>query len=91
MYRVILEWLLGFRVQGDALRLAPCIPRHWPRFEITYRHGATPYSIVVQNPLGVCRGILTVKVDGQVLATKTDRLISLVDDGQAHRIEVVLG
>ncbi len=91
MYRVTLEWLLGFRVQGAALRLDPCIPSHWPRFEIAYRHGATPYSIVVENPLGVCRGVLSMKLDGKVLAPESGRLVSLVDDGQAHRIEVVLG
>ena len=91
LYRATVEWLLGFRVQGDALRLEPCIPRHWPRFEIAYRHGSTPYDIVVENPLGVCRGVLTMKLDGQVLAAKNGRLVSLVDDGQAHRIEVVLG
>jgi cyclic beta-1,2-glucan synthetase len=91
MYRVTLEWLLGFRVQGSALRLDPCIPRHWPRFEIAYRHGATPYDIVVENPLGVCCGVLTIKLDGHLLAAQTGRLVSLVDDGRAHRIEVVLG
>jgi cyclic beta-1,2-glucan synthetase len=91
MYRVTLEWLLGFRVQGAALRLDPCIPSHWPRFEIAYRHGATPYSIVVENPLGVCRGVLSMKLDGKVLAAESGRLVSLVDDRQAHRIEVVLG
>jgi cyclic beta-1,2-glucan synthetase len=91
MYRVTLEWLLGFRVQGAALRLDPCIPSQWPRFEIAYRHGATPYSIVVENPLGVCRGVLSMKLDGKVLPAQTGRLVSLVDDGQAHRIEVVLG
>jgi cyclic beta-1,2-glucan synthetase len=91
MYRATLEGLLGFRVQGDALRLDPCIPRHWPQFEIAYRHGATPYTIVVENPLGVCRGVLSMKLDGQAVATQTDRRISLVDDGQAHHIEVVLG
>ena len=91
MYRVTLEWLLGFRVQGNALRLDPCIPRHWPRFEIAYRHGATPYDIVVENPLGVSGGVLTIKLDGVVLGAKSGRLVSLVADGQPHRIEVVLG
>jgi len=28
MYRVSLEFPLGFRVQGANLRLDPCIPRH---------------------------------------------------------------
>jgi len=88
MYRVALEWLLGFRLQGDALLLDPCIPRHWPRFEIAYRHGSTPYDIVVENPLGVCRGVLTIKLDGQTLA---EQRVPLLDDGVTHRVQVVLG
>ena len=88
MYRVTLEWLLGFRLQGDALLLDPCIPRHWPRFEIAYRHGSTPYDIVVENPLGVCRGVLTIKLDGQTLA---EQRVPLLDDGVTHRVQVVLG
>ena len=91
LYRVSLEWLLGFQVQGDGLVLDPCIPRHWPRFEIAYRHGATRYDIVVENPLGVCRGILTTKLDGKVLTVQQTQPIALLDDGGAHRLEVVLG
>ena len=91
LYRVSLEWLLGFRVQGDGLVLDPCIPRNWPRFEIAYRHGATRYDIVVENPLGVCRGILTTKLDGKVLTVQQTQPIALLDDGGAHRLEVVLG
>jgi cellobiose phosphorylase len=91
LYRVSLEWLLGFRVQGDGLVLDPCIPRNWPRFEIAYRHGATRYDIVVENPLGVCRGILTTKLDGKVLTVEQTKPIALLDDGGAHRLEVVLG
>ncbi len=34
MYRAGLEWILGFRLQGAALLLDPCIPRAWPGFEI---------------------------------------------------------
>ena len=30
MYRVGLEWILGFRVQGKVLLLDPCIPKAWP-------------------------------------------------------------
>ena len=91
MYRVALEWLLGFRVQGDGLTLDPCIPRSWPRFEIAFRHGSTRYDILVENPLGVCRGILTTKLDGQVLPQEKTRPITLQDDGSAHRLEVILG
>ena len=31
LYRVGLETILGFRLEGDRLRLDPCIPAAWPR------------------------------------------------------------
>ena len=34
MYRAGLESILGLRLQGAFLLLAPCIPKHWPRFDI---------------------------------------------------------
>ena len=91
MYRVALEWLLGFRVRGANLVLAPCIPRGWPGFEITFRYGSARYDVVVENPLGVCGGALAIKLDGKILTAKREMLIRLVDDGATHRIQLVLG
>jgi len=39
------------------LLLAPCIPKHWPRFEIVFQYASTRYEIAVENPHGVSRGI----------------------------------
>jgi cyclic beta-1,2-glucan synthetase len=89
LYRAGLEWILGFRKQGSALRIDPCIPRDWKDFEISYRHGASVYRIRVENPKGVCRGVENIVLDGAVLAK--DALIPLCDDGSEHRVEVVLG
>jgi cyclic beta-1,2-glucan synthetase len=90
-YRIALEWLLGFRLQGDKLLIDPCIPRGWPSFEISYRRGTTQYDISVENPLGVCRGIIAVKLDGQSRTGDDRALIPLVDDGGKHRVQIVLG
>ena len=37
LYRAALESLLGLRVQQGQLRLKPCVPAHWPSFDITLR------------------------------------------------------
>jgi cyclic beta-1,2-glucan synthetase len=89
MYRAGLEWMLGFRVRGTRLTVDPCIPRAWPGFSIAFRHGSTPYEIVVENPRGVSRGVSTVELDGTPLESHAS--IPLVDDRKAHRIRVVLG
>jgi cyclic beta-1,2-glucan synthetase len=90
MYRVALERILGFRLQGDNLLLDPCIPKAWPSYEISFRRGSTRYEISVENPLGVCRGVLAIKLDDQMLTVKP-ALVRLVDDGSTHRVKVVLG
>ena len=90
MYRAGVESILGLHRQGAFLLLDPCIPKHWPRFELTYRHGTTRYDIAVENPHGVCRGIASLELDGRSLS-KDPLRVALVDDGNTHRIHVVLG
>ena len=91
MYRVALEAILGFRVQGTNLTLDPCIPRSWPGFEISFRYRTSRYEISVENPLGACRGILAAKLDGEMLSGSKKSLIPLSDDGATHRLQIVLG
>jgi cyclic beta-1,2-glucan synthetase len=90
MYRVILESVLGFQKEGDALVLNPCLPRGWPGFEIRFRHGHTLYEIAVQNRNGAGRGVTRITVDG-VEIEGPDRRIALKDDGATHRVSVTLG
>ncbi len=90
MYRAGLEWILGFHLRGDHLRLTPCIPAHWPGFEITFRYAATRYAIAVENPDRVSRGIAHAELDGQALA-QHESAIRLVDDGKSHRVRIILG
>jgi cyclic beta-1,2-glucan synthetase len=89
-YRVALERILGCRFQGKNLLIDPCIPKTWRVYEMSVRYRTARYEIVVENPLGVCRGILAVKVDGEMQSDKSG-LIPLVDDGLSHRVQVVLG
>src|SRR6185436_2227622 len=43
MYRLIMESLLGLRLEVDKLRFAPCLPAHWPSYKIHYRYRETNY------------------------------------------------
>jgi cyclic beta-1,2-glucan synthetase len=89
MYRVSLEGLLGFHLTGNTLRIDPCIPHNWPGFGIVFRHRSTIFDIVVDNPEGVCRGVVAIQLDDAVLRTTTP--IALIDDGATHRLHVTLG
>jgi cellobiose phosphorylase len=78
MYRLMVESLLGVRREGDRLRIAPCLPANWPGFKLRYRYGNTVYDIQVRN--GGAEG-----------SAQGDHTIALVDDGQAHRIDIQIG
>ncbi len=91
MYRVALEWSLGFRVQGSDLVMDPCIPRNWPGFQIVYQHRSARYEIEVENPKGVCGGVIALRLDDQILPNERKFPIPLLDDGKTHRVRMVLG
>jgi cellobiose phosphorylase len=88
MYRVGLEHILGFKLEGEYLIVDPCIPQSWSKYEISYNYKNSAYHIVVENPQGVSKGARTVLLDGQKLP---DGRIPLVDDGIRHEVRVILG
>lgn len=77
-YKTVVEHLLGVRVAGCELRLAPCIPPHWPGFALTLLLQGTPVHVAVAR--GENCGLT---VDG-VTATH----IAL--DGETHDVVLVL-
>jgi cyclic beta-1,2-glucan synthetase len=88
MYRAGLESILGFQLQGERLKIDPCVPRWWRDFEITYRRGSTIYRIRVENPQAVSQGIVSVELNGE---RQPGEDIQLRDDGQNHEVRVILG
>ncbi len=91
MYRAGLEGILGFRVQGASLILSPCIPEKWPRFQIVFKYRSARYEILIDNPLGVSRGIAHAELNGKALPSGSETRIPLLDDGNIHSLRLVLG
>ena len=86
MYRLIVESLLGVNREADTLRIAPCLPAHWPGFNLRYRYGETVYRIAVLNVADAI-GDTRVMLDG---VEQRDAAIRLVDDRREHSVEVRL-
>jgi cyclic beta-1,2-glucan synthetase len=84
LYRLIFESLLGFTLEVDKLRVAPCLPAEWETFKVNYRFRATPYRITVLQTSGA-DNTMNVTVDG---VTQRDAFIALVDDRREHVVEV---
>jgi cellobiose phosphorylase len=86
MYRLLVESLLGLRVEGDKLRIAPCLPVDWNAVKVQYRYRETVYHITVAQTRDGGSG-QQVSADG---VDARDQVVSLVDDRQDHRIVVTV-
>jgi cyclic beta-1,2-glucan synthetase len=84
MYRLILESLLGLRLEVDRLSVTPCIPVDWTEFKVHYRYRDTLYHITI---LQTCApdGEMRVITDG---VERSEQRIHLVDDRQEHSVVV---
>ncbi|MHB1317041.1 MAG: GH36-type glycosyl hydrolase domain-containing protein, partial [Anaerolineae bacterium] len=87
-WRLGIEAVLGLIKEGEALRIKPTIPPAWDGYEVRYRQGGALYTVRVHNPEHVSQGIRQITFDGEPLA---EGMVPLVDDGQAHAVEVVMG
>jgi len=86
MYRLIVESLLGLRLEVDRLSFTPCLPPGWQSFSLRYRYRETPYAITVrQTGKGAW---VRVVLDG---VEQDEGSIRLVDDRQPHEAEVEIG
>ena len=84
MYRLIVESLLGLRLEVDKLRFTPCLPADWEGFKMHYRYRETVYHIaVLQTQTGSDKTGVT--VDG---VEQHDKAVPLVDDHREHSVEV---
>ena len=91
MYRLILESLLGLRLEENRLHLSPCVPAAWPGFTVRYRYRETLHRIVVSRAPGASEpsdAVIAVRVDG---VAQDDLTIPLFADRIDHEVEVILG
>jgi cellobiose phosphorylase len=78
MYRLIVESLLGVRLEAGRLSLTPILPTGINELKIRYRYRSTVYAIQVRR--GAERALL---LDGEI---QQGAMIPLNDDGQQHAV-----
>ncbi len=84
MYRLILESLLGLRLEVDKLSFAPCLPSAWPGFTVHYRYHGTFYHVTIRRGSETaqpCR----VTLDG---VEQSAPFVTLIDDHQDHHVTI---
>jgi len=80
MYRLILESLLGVRLEVDRLFITPCLPPEWSGFELHYRYRETTFDIRVKASSDPHSRVY---IDG--LLQEGEGLL-LTDDHVAHKV-----
>jgi cellobiose phosphorylase len=84
MYRLVIESLLGLRLEVDKLHFAPHFPADWSGFKVHYRFHETVYHITVtQSPDSFTESQMT--LDG---IAHYDKAIPLVNDLREHFVEL---
>ena len=88
MYRLTVETLLGLQLEVDRLRIAPRVPAHWNTYTVHYRYRETVYHIALSRRGEPTGQAIRITLDGAGLAGAETGVLPLVDDRQAHHVEV---
>ena len=82
----ITQFILGIKPSYNGLVVDPCICSEWKEYTVRRRFRGSSYEITVQNPSGVCRGIVSMTVDG--VPVEGNLVPHTPGD---HKVKVVLG
>ena len=85
MYQLVIESLLGIKLEMNKLTISPCLPKKWTSAKISYRYRRTFYTITIKQADSSADGIGTANRSG--LQGNT---ILLVDDLTEHIVEITI-
>ena len=84
----ISQSILGMQPTLSGLRIDPCVPADWKRFTLHRRYRGAEYTVHVENPKGVQKGVAAVTVDGKPI---TGNVLPIAPAGSCVTVEVTLG
>lgn len=87
-YVAITQWILGIKPEFDGLLIDPCIPPEWRSYRVIRHFRGTTFSIEINNPDGVSRGIKRITVDGEAIE---GNIVPDLRDGAEHEVVVLMG
>ncbi|MHB8898239.1 MAG: GH36-type glycosyl hydrolase domain-containing protein [Thermoguttaceae bacterium] len=88
MYQLLVENLLGLKLEVDRLALSPLFHPEWSDYRIHYRYRNAFYDIHVVRTEPGARNVARLFVDD---IQQGDLRIHLVDDGQVHFVRAEVG
>ena len=86
-FLTVSQGVLGIQPDFDGLRIDPCIPSNWPGFMVQRQFRGATYTITVENPSGLCRGVKAMTVDDRSVA---GNVIPLAASGSRVEVKITL-
>ena len=87
MYTAATKYILGIQPAYEGLRIDPCIPSDWKKFEVQRKWRGALYKIKVRNPEGVEKGVKSIILNGNII----EGCIPIQKAGSENEVEVVMG
>lgn len=86
-YTAATKYILGIRPTYNGLVIDPCVPSDWKNFEVTREWRGAKYNIKVENPNGVEKGIVSIKLNDEDVTNP----IPIQVIGSVNNLLVVMG
>lgn len=86
-HKVMLENILGVQATLPGLVLNPCVPKHWPKWNVVRHFRGAWYEIEFTNPHHLSSGVQEIRFDKKMCL---GNVIPDFRDGKTHRIKVTL-
>ena len=82
------QYILGLKPTHSGLRIDPCVPKTWKKWEVKRKFRGATLNIHVKNPDGVQKGVVRVTVDGEEI---DGNVVPVQPEGTVHEVEVLMG
>ena len=86
-YYAASQYILGIQPEYDGLRIDPCIPSAWKEFTVKRIFRKKKFNILVQNKMGIQKGIQQVILNGKPL---TENLIPIEQTKADNDVVVIM-
>lgn len=85
LYVAGLKYILGFNKSENKIKINPCIPNEWDKYEIVYKYKSSIYEIKINNLNLRNTGVRNMYLDNNLINLQE---IELKDDGKKHIVEI---
>lgn len=84
-YKAGIEYILGFKIENNILKINPCIPKEWKEYSMQYKYRTSTYNIKIKNFNSKNTGVERFLVNGEEIESKS---LLLQDNGKIYNIDV---